>query len=75
MQTHASEPMNFNIIKSIRDFYSDSRRILAISYKPTGEEFNKSAKIIMLGILIVGVLGLIIAIIISLVITGTLSLV
>ena len=59
----------------MKDFYSDSRRILAISYKPSGEEFNKSAKIIMLGILIVGVLGLIIAIIISLVITGTLSLV
>jgi protein translocase SEC61 complex gamma subunit len=67
--------MNFNIIKSIRDFYSDSRRILAISYKHTGEEFNKSAKIILLGILIVGALGLIIAIIVSLIITGTLSLV
>lgn len=67
--------MNLNIVKRFKDFYSDSRRILSISYKPSNEEFNKSAKIIMLGILIIGVLGLVVAIIISIVITGTLSLI
>ncbi len=67
--------MNFNIINSLKNFYSDSKRIISISYKPSGEEFNKSAKIILFGILLIGVTGLVIAIIISLIITGTLSLV
>ncbi|MEM3827408.1 MAG: protein translocase SEC61 complex subunit gamma [Candidatus Micrarchaeaceae archaeon] len=67
--------MNFNIIGALRNFYNDSKRIISISYKPSTDEFNKSAKIILLGILIIGVLGLILAVIISLIITGTLSLV
>jgi|GEM_PF-493464 len=67
--------MNFNIISSFKNFYNDSKRIISISYKPSTEELNKSAKIILLGILIIGVLGLILAIIISLIITGTLSLI
>ncbi len=67
--------MNLNIVKSLKGFYADSRRILAISYKPSSTEFNKSAKIILLGIVVIGTLGLILAIIVSLIITGTLSLV
>ncbi|MGC8478921.1 MAG: protein translocase SEC61 complex subunit gamma [Candidatus Micrarchaeia archaeon] len=67
--------MNLNIIAALKNFYNDSRRIISISYKPSAEEFNKSARIILFGILLIGVLGLVIAIIISLVITGTLSLI
>lgn len=67
--------MNLNIIKLMKTFYADSRRILSISYKPSNAEFNKSAKIIMLGILVIGALGLVLAIIVSLIITGTLSLI
>lgn len=64
-----------NIIAKIKRFITDSRHVLGISYKPTQEEFRRSAKIIIIGIAIVGVLGLVIAIIVSLVITGSLTLV
>ncbi len=58
-----------------RKFIDDSKRVMSISYKPSSEEFNKSAKIILIGILFIGVIGFIIAIIISLVISGSLSLI
>lgn len=47
--------------------------MLAISYKPTDQEFRKSAKLIIVGILLMGMLGFVIAIVVSLVITGSLS--
>ncbi len=65
--------MNLNLSKRLRDFISNSRHIISISYKPTNEEFLRSAKIILLGILLIGVSGVIIGIILSLIATGTLS--
>ncbi len=64
-----------NVVASLRVFVRNSRHILSISYKPNQLEFNKSAKIIILGILLVGTLGLVLAIIVSLAVTGTLSLI
>jgi protein translocase SEC61 complex gamma subunit len=64
-----------SIITKLSKFIDDSKRVLSISYKPNSEEFNKSAKIILIGILLVGVIGFIIAIIISLIISGSLSLI
>ncbi len=60
---------------SLRSFIQNSRHIINISYKPSQIEFNKSAKIIILGILLIGVLGLVFAIVVSLIVTGTLSLI
>lgn len=67
--------MNFNIAKRLKNFLSSSRRIINISYRPKNSEFKKTAKVIIIGILIVGILGLVLGIIISLVIVGNLSLI
>lgn len=64
-----------NVVQSVRKFISDSKHVLSISYKPTEQEFNKSIRVILLGIAIIGVMGFILAIIISLVITGSLTLI
>ncbi len=67
--------MNMNVIASLKAFWQNSRHIINISYKPSQLEFNKSAKIIILGILLVGILGLVLAIVVSLAVSGTLSLI
>ncbi len=64
-----------SIPSRLSKFIDDSKRVMSISYKPSSEEFNKSAKIILIGILLIGAVGFIIAIIISLIISGSLSLV
>ena len=64
-----------DIVKSIKKFIDDSRHVLSISYKPTEQEFNKSIKVILLGIALIGAIGFILAIVISLVITGSLILI
>lgn len=59
----------------IKKFIDDSKHVISISYKPTRAEFDRAAKLILIGILIIGTLGFIIAIAISLIITGSLSLI
>jgi protein translocase SEC61 complex gamma subunit len=49
--------------------------VLSISYKPTDQEYRKSAKLIVIGILLIGLLGFVIAVAVSLVITGSFSLI
>ncbi len=67
--------MNMNLGKRLRSFWINSRHVINISYRPKTDEFKKTAKVIIIGILIVGVLGLILGIVISLVIVGNLSLI
>jgi protein translocase SEC61 complex gamma subunit len=57
--------MDLNVVPKLRTFFTNSKHILNISYKPSNDEFNKSARIIILGILIIGGLGFIISIIIG----------
>jgi protein translocase SEC61 complex gamma subunit len=64
-----------DMIKTLRTFIDNSKHVLAISYKPTRDEFDKSAKLIIIGILLIGTVGFIIAILVSLIITGSLSLI
>ncbi|ASI13474.1 preprotein translocase subunit SecE [Candidatus Mancarchaeum acidiphilum] len=64
-----------NVYEKFKSFLSNSRHIIDISYKPESREYDRSAKIIILGILLLGVVGFIIAVIISLLVTGTLSMV
>lgn len=64
-----------NIQASIKKFMDNAKHVMSISYKPTRDEFNKAAKLIIFGILLVGVIGFILAIVISLIITGSLSLI
>ena len=46
-------------------FLTNARHILNISYKPSNEEFNRSARVILLGILLIGALGFIISLIVG----------
>ncbi len=57
--------MNLNLKARLTAFLNNSMHILAISYKPDSAEYNRSAKVIILGILIIGVLGFIISIILG----------
>ena len=60
-------PVDYLDIKGkFRNFVVNSKHVLNISYRPTHEEFNRSAKVIVIGILIIGFLGFIIGLIISL---------
>lgn len=60
---------------NIRRFIDNAKHVLSISYKPTRVEFDKSAKLIIIGILLIGAIGFVVAIIVSLIITGSLSLI
>jgi protein translocase SEC61 complex gamma subunit len=62
-------------IGSIKKFINNAKHVMSISYKPSREEFEKAAKLIIFGILLIGTIGFIIAIIVSLVITGSLALI
>ena len=62
-------------IASFKKFIDNSKHVMSISYKPTREEFNREAKLIIFGILLIGTVGFIIAIVVSLIITGSLGLI
>ena len=57
--------MQLKLGHRFNSFMANARHILNISYKPSNEEFNKSARVIILGILIIGFLGFIISLIIG----------
>ena len=63
------------IFDKIKKFFTNSRHVLSISYKPTRAEYNKAARLIIFGIVLIGTIGFIMAIIVSLIITGSLSLI
>ncbi len=49
----------------LNSFMSNARHILNVSYKPGPDEFNRTAKVIVLGILLIGVLGYVISLIVG----------
>ena len=63
--------MFMSIVNKWHQFVENSKHVLSVSYKPTSEEFNKSAKLIIIGILLLGFMGLVIAVVISLLVTGS----
>ncbi len=64
-----------SLITNFRNFITNARHILYVSYKPSEDRYKKTAKIIIIGIVIIGTMGLIIAIVISLLVAGNFSLV
>lgn len=62
-----------NIQEKLKTFISNSRHVLSVSYRPSNHEFSRSAKIIILGVLLIGVLGFVLGVVISLITTGTVS--
>ena len=57
--------MKVDIVGSLRRFYSDSRHVMSVSYRPDVDTFVRTLKIVLLGALALGVIGLVIAIIIG----------
>lgn len=53
--------MNLNPIPKIKNFISESRRILSVSYKPSTDAFKRTLKIILIGIVILGLMSFVIA--------------
>lgn len=51
------------MIGKIRDFVRQAIRVLNISYHPTSEEFNMTAKITGFGMIAIGVIGFVITLI------------
>ncbi|NCQ50616.1 protein translocase SEC61 complex subunit gamma [archaeon] len=45
------------MMNKLNNFFASSRRILNISQKPTTKEFGFMAKIIAIGIVVIGVIG------------------
>ncbi|MEM0149921.1 MAG: protein translocase SEC61 complex subunit gamma [Candidatus Micrarchaeaceae archaeon] len=60
-----------SLVGKFQQFIDNSKHVLSVSYKPTTAEFDRSAKLIIIGILLLGFLGLVIAVIISLFVTGS----
>jgi protein translocase SEC61 complex gamma subunit len=63
------------ILDPFNKFINNSKHVLSISYKPTRAEFDRASKLVIFGMLIIGVIGFALALIISLIITGSLSLI
>lgn len=56
-----------NPIKSLQDFWTDAKHVLSVSYRPDVDTFRRTLKVVVIGILILGVLGFVIFTIINLV--------
>ena len=56
-----------NVMSMARDFIARSIRVMRVSYRPTQEEFNMTAKITGLGMVLIGVVGYVITLIFSLI--------
>ncbi len=54
-----------NLMESLKSFLIKSKRVWLIMKKPTRKEFEMTAKISALGILLLGVIGFLISIILS----------
>lgn len=54
-------------MSNLKAFIQNSKHILNISYKPSNEEFSKTARIIIIGILIIGVVGFVISVLVSII--------
>jgi protein translocase SEC61 complex gamma subunit len=53
--------MKFEPHKKVKNFYTESKHTLSMSYKPTPEGFRRTLKIVIAGILILGIMGYVIS--------------
>ncbi len=49
-----------NPMRSFKSFYADARHILSVSYRPDIDTFRRTLKIVLLGIMILGVIGFVV---------------
>ena len=57
--------MNLNPIQAIKNFYADSKHVMSVSYKPDMDTFKRTLKVVLLGIILLGILGFVIYLIIN----------
>ncbi|ACS32986.1 protein translocase SEC61 complex subunit gamma [Thermococcus gammatolerans] len=55
--------MSGNYVEKIKNFLSESRRVLLVTRKPSWKEYKLAAKITGLGMIIIGTIGLLITMI------------
>ncbi len=55
----------FNPITALKNFYSDAKHVASVSYKPDNDTFKRTLKVVLIGILILGVLGFVVSFIIN----------
>ena len=56
-----------DVKERIDKFIKDSKRVLKVSRKPDGKEYVELAKVVSIGVLIIGVIGFIIVLLGSLI--------
>ena len=52
----------------LKQFLSDSNRMLSVSYKPSTQEFKRTLKVVLFGTIVLGVVGYLITIIVQLIV-------
>ena len=57
--------MNLNPLPKLKSFYNDSKHVASVSYRPDLESFKRTLKIVLIGIIILGILGFVISFIIN----------
>ncbi|MEM0201156.1 MAG: protein translocase SEC61 complex subunit gamma [Candidatus Micrarchaeaceae archaeon] len=57
--------MKLNISSRLKSFYSNSKHVMSVSYKPDIDTFRKTIKVVLIGTILLGVIGLIISLIIG----------
>lgn len=57
--------MNLNIVSRLKTFYSNSKHVMSVSYKPDMDTFRKTMKVVLLGTLLLGAIGFIISLIVG----------
>lgn len=63
--------MKFNPAAKLRSFYAEARHVMSVSYRPDLDTFKRTLKIVLIGILILGILGFIISVVINNIILAT----
>lgn len=56
-----------NVQESVNKFIKDSKRVLKVSRKPDWPEYRELAKVVSIGVLIIGVIGFVIVLLGSLI--------
>lgn len=55
----------FEPVKWITGFYSDAKHVASVSYKPDAATFKRTLKVVLIGILILGLLGFAVSFVIN----------
>lgn len=60
-----------SVLQKLKDFYSDAKHVMSVSYKPDMDTFKRTLKVVLIGIILLGILGFLIYLIINNIILAT----